>query len=291
MRYRPIFVQLAGGLGNQLFVWQYAHVLEKSSHWRIYLLDYYVKEDLRKCELYPISVNCQHKIRILKLPNILNPFKIYDYFKSKNENSPMARLLSRFTFNCKTSHDAPSPSLLKGKLFVRGYFQDCAMVSDGLRVTKIEIYKYIDAVNIAENAKNDANQAQVLHVRRGDYKENKTTIGVLKDCYFTNNLQLNLPYIIHTDENAPQKSRLFQNALRIYGEDSSPWLVLAHASKANVFIGSNSTLSWWAAVLNKIENAIIKLPSPWYFSSSYSEEAMYLAKAKYVKAHFRETNK
>lgn len=290
MKHRPIFVQLAGGLGNQLFIWHYAHFLEKSSHLRIYLLDYYVEGDQRRCELYPISVNCQHKIRILRMNNLINPFRIYDYVKSISENSSMAKFLSRFIYNCETSHDTPLPSLLRGKLFVRGYYQDYVMASDSLRVTKIEIDKHIDDVNLAENTRDDTNYTQVLHVRRGDFMENEKTLGVLKDSYFTNNLQLNCPYIIHTDENAAQKSSLFKNALRIYGDDNSPWLVLAHASKAKVFIGSNSTLSWWAAMLNKVDDAIIKLPNPWYLSSPYPEALMNLSKARYVKANFKGTN-
>lgn len=291
MKHCPLFVQLAGGLGNQLFIWQYAHFLDESSRRRIYLLDYYSKGDLRKCELYAISVNCHHRIKILRPHKLLNPFKIYDFFKSKSKNSLIARFLFRLTYNCDSSHDIPTAYQLERKLLVRGYFQDSSTVWANLTVTKSEILKHLDEINFDEDTKNNDNRIQILHVRRGDYKRNSTTLGVLEDSYFTDNLNLNLPYIIHTDENAEQKSTLFKNALRIYGEDSSPWLVLAHGSEANIFIGSNSTLSWWAAALNKIEDAIIKLPSPWYFSSSYSEEAMHLAKAKYVKAHFRETNK
>lgn len=291
MKYRPIFIQLAGGLGNQLFIWQYAHLLESNFGFKVYLIDYYNQDVERKCEIHPIKLNCNHQIKIVKHRYLPDLFRLYDFMYSKNAGSKITKLLSLFIYSCKSSHETPSLDTLRGKLLVRGYFQNYLSVIKTLEYTQSELDRHITSIKSDRSRENDFQIEQVVHVRRGDYVENETTLGVLDDSYFINNLEPNLSYAIHTDETMLGNSELFKNASEVFGKDYSPWLVVAHGSLAKVFLGSNSTLSWWAAVLNKIDDAIIKLPSPWYFSSSYSEEAMHLAKAKYVKAHFRETNK
>jgi hypothetical protein len=290
MKFRPILVQIAGGLGNQLFIWQYAHFLERTLGFKVYLLDYYKKDDSRKCELYSLSLNCEHGIKIIKPHKLLDPFKIYDYFYSKSPRSPITQLFLRFIYTCETSHEVPLAEKLKGKFLIRGYFQDYLNVQNTLKYTEIELITHIRRVSIAEDSKFDDLPQQGLHMRRGDFKENETTLGVLSDSYFTNNLESKFPYLIHTDETELQDLGLFKKASRIYGADSSPWLVVAHGAFSKIFIGSNSTLSWWAAFLNNTHGAIIKLPTPWYNSIVHSDESLYLSKARYVTAQFRKSH-
>jgi len=61
---------------------------------------------------------------------------------------------------------------------------------------------------------------------------------------------------------------------------------IAHGSAAKTFIGSNSTLSWWAAFLNNDENSRILLPQPWYITESIIETSLKLDKVSYITSEF-----
>jgi hypothetical protein len=279
---------MSGGLGNQLFIWQYAHLLAKTSGFCVYLVDYYDKYDSRKCEMYPISLNCKHKIRIIKPWKVLNPFKVNDFLKSRSKLRPLACFFSRLIHDCQAPNEIPKSIELKDKLFVRGYFQNCASALNGLKFTEAEILSYVEQIYRGQNIEVITPAQQVLHLRRGDFSENSSTLGVLTERYFMEHVDWEIPYIIHTDEKELPNSEFFKKAVKIYGANNSPWVVIAHALLAENFVGSNSTLSWWAVALNRVNHASLKLPKPWYLMGSKFEDDLHLEKATYVTAQFRE---
>jgi hypothetical protein len=132
----------------------------------------------------------------------------------------------------------------------------------------------------------DLDLSQVVHVRRGDFKDNLSTIGCLTNRYFENSILPNSSYVLHTDEEPITSGSLTNGAIHVFDGSHSPWLVLAHGSAAKTFVGSNSTLSWWAAFLNNDENSRILLPQPWYITESIIETSLKLDKVSYITSEF-----
>jgi hypothetical protein len=117
----------------------------------------------------------------------------------------------------------------------------------------------------------------VLHVRRGDYIKHAETYGLLSDAYFATALELvweqipdsrNAEVWVFTDSVENVKTAmpiLASNTTRLVeapvGTSDSD--ILIAMSFADKLVISNSTFSWWAAMLNSPKKIIVA-PSKWY---------------------------
>jgi hypothetical protein len=86
--------------------------------------------------------------------------------------------------------------------------------------------------------------------------------------------------VLHTDaENSQISAKLVNQISKIkISANNSPWSLLQDSIKAQVFIGSNSTLSWWAATINEKLNfgnsSKILLPSEWKRENCNAQEKL-----------------
>lgn len=290
MKKRFVCIQLAGGLGNQLFIWHYAHLLSEEYNLRVLLLDFYQKGSDRKCELYDLEKVCKHNVRILKVFRVFDIYRLYDFTLSRKYLKGIAKIVSLIIYTCKDASELPEPELIENRFFLRGYFQDAKCAIRALNYTREEIHQLFSSVLASLNGLDLNENSQVLHVRRGDFGKNVETLGMLTDEYFLDNMESDLPFIVHTDEIISIQSRLFSKASIVYRDNTSPWLVIFHGATVKNFLGSNSTLSWWAIALNNRNDAVLKLPKPWYLIKSRVDESLHLTKVTYVKARFSESS-
>ena len=279
-------VHLSGGLGNQLFIWQFAHSLHEITRSTIIVLDCYDLADLHQPHLKELKKYCSHRVWIIKLPNFLNPFILYDFFESRNKTKYLPRAIRRRIYSPVDPSEVPSTEQMKSCTLFRLYCQSADFVNRNFYLIDIEITKLLKAYLNYELSREDIDLSQVVHVRRGDFKSNLSTIGCLANRYFEKLIQPNGSYVLHTDEELANTGSLVGGATRIFDGSHSPWLVLAHGSAAKNFIGSNSTLSWWASFLNNIENSRIFLPQPWYITDSVIERSLKLDKVSYISSEF-----
>lgn len=279
-------VHLSGGLGNQLFIWQFAHSLHEITRSTIIVLDCYDLADLHQPHLKELKKYCSHRIWIIKLPSFMNPFVLYDFFGSRNKTKPLPGAILRRIFSPVDPSEVPSKEQMKRAILFRLYCQNSDFVNRDFYLINIEIRELLRAYLDYKSSIEDLDLSQVVHVRRGDFKANLSTIGCLTNRYFENLISPNSSYVLHTDEEPAHIGGLSREAIHVFDGSQSPWLVLAHGSAAKTFIGSNSTLSWWAAFLNNDENSRILLPQPWYITESIIETSLKLDKVSYVTSEF-----
>jgi hypothetical protein len=126
-----------------------------------------------------------------------------------------------------------------------------------------------------------------MHIRGGDYK-NAKGIGLLSVKYYRKALEI-IPkrfddlITIYTDdlEYAAYITDLLGLRYKFeFSHTSSPLGVLKEMSSANIFIGSNSTLSWWAAFFSV--SRFKYLPAPMYLQEWYADRSINLSEVQYL---------
>ena len=280
------FVHLAGGLGNQLFIWQFAHSLQEITRSTIVIFDCYDSEDVHQPLLKELKKYCSHRVWIIKLPSFMNPFVLYDFFVSRNKTKFLPQAILKRIYSPVDPSEVPMTEQMKRTILFRLYCQSAEFVNKKFYLIDIEMKELLRAYLDYKSSIEDLDLSQVVHVRRGDFKSNMSTIGCLASRYFEKLIRPNSSYVLHTDEELANSGGLAGGATHIFDGSHSPWLVLAHGSAAKTFIGSNSTLSWWAAFLNNIENSRIFLPQPWYITESIIEKSLKLDKVSYISSEF-----
>jgi hypothetical protein len=276
------FVQLAGGLGNQLFIWSMAHKLAQSKKSQIVLLANYSKNFDRECEIKELSKSCVHGIKILILPEKLNIFKFYDFLLANVKYKRVKNVLNKYFYSSEHPMEVPEENQLGNKIFLRGFFQSSRMVDEIRHCIVSEVFDF--AANLFSR-ESFINLHQTIHVRRGDLKYNSETIGMLTDEYFLEQLEEG-PYTMVTDETKKGTSKLWQLSELVYLGSTSPWLVIWLGINSEIFVGSNSTLSWWAVYLNERDGAKLYLPKSWTKRSEERHSSLHLGKVRYVESKF-----
>jgi hypothetical protein len=153
--------------------------------------------------------------------------------------------------------------------YVIGYFQDEIIA----RSIKEYLSNYLDSTYKDENhpISNDNRSELTLHIRRGDYA-NENKIGMLSLEYFRKILSK-----LYQEQDIG-RIRLFSNGQfelsRIIEANKmgsvievdaiSALELLAKMRNGNIFVLSNSTLSWWAGYLSNNPKKQIYVPYPWF---------------------------
>ena len=113
----------------------------------------------------------------------------------------------------------------------------------------------------------------VIHVRRGDYKT-ENAFGILDQQYYEKALvQVTLDFDKHSiwlfsDEPAEAKKALPSHIISITKEvdpgNLHPATTLEIMKLGHNYIIANSSFSWWAAKLSRVENKVVVAPKPWF---------------------------
>lgn len=275
-----IIVKLKGGLGNQIFQYSFAKLLEKITHetvkldlsaydslnndtirkprillFNISLLEATKDEIKSKCKLnhHGNSLSFRYRIRVL-LENLINN----KYFLEPNREY------------------IDPQSLLKYEYF-DGYWQSKKYV-EAIRETIIPELTLVD--ELSEKAKNDLEEivsknSVFLGVRKGDYASEKKHYGVLTPEYYSKAMDMiesrvkNPVFYVFSNDIQWCKENLITSGHKVIFRnvdkpttDSEDFLLMSSCSHAII---SNSTYHWWAATLIKNPKKIICCPSKWFF--------------------------
>lgn len=266
-----------GGLGNQLFQASFAHKLailfpdykicfvnDNSKSDRRFLLEGFFDSCSHVTESKSHLVrgrnrNEIHRSLIRRIPG----FDDRNYLKKIiNEGE--------FRFSSESDLRMSLQSSSKSLSIIRGYFQksdyhfpihDCFLLA---------LKKSISA-NSKETFFTDRGGV-IAHIRRGDFLK-FSSHGPLSMHYFTKQLApLQGEFMslsIHSDD-LSVKSQLGNLSFRINENSMSenPWQLISDAITSRFFIGSNSSLSWWAAfsltTLGDPGTSRITFPSEWF---------------------------
>jgi len=280
------FIELKGGLGNQLFQYFAGQIIAKETSETVV----FGLPDKRLHKIHHAST-----ILDLDLPAIVDT----EFLSSNRGSSPWRRgrqwlnrnseisrkFFNRFsdTYASGTVGFDSNLQKFKESSFFEGYFQTYRYVAAFQEQTELSLslkqpsqqYSlYLD--RIIER------QPIVIHIRRGDYKPLKKTVGMLGIEYYKNALRVlekknpEAPVWLFTDdlEGAEHvagglNSEFDQIVSPHSGLNAAETMLLMSESPSIVI--ANSTFSWWAAYLGSDTREVIA-PSPWYRANSIKDE-------------------
>jgi len=249
---RPITVALRGGLGNQLFCWAAGFSLSAKLGRKLVLLG----GKIRRTDHH-----------------ILDPrtFEL-DYFGLEEATRWQAFSNSHLRQNLEFresgfEYDSRFEQIQKA-VHLEGYFQSWRYFQDFQQAIW---HALISKMSFSPQANAVWQEVRYVpwvgvHVRRGDYE--KVGVMALPDHnYYQSAIRraqgltgAREVFVFSDDISAARK--VVPLADRYFGPEqvSSPGDVLNFLSRADAFVGANSTLSWWAGFLNRRAQAPIIFP-------------------------------
>jgi hypothetical protein len=237
-------------------------------------------------ELREIEAFCKHSITVStsKLWGVV--FKAIDKLNSVLQDRNVDYGEKFGIYSLANSYDVLD-ILPPNTVVIRGYFQNSKMVD---RVTKdliLEISNTLKTIEIEE----EYIAQQSLHIRRGDTTSIADTWGILTLNYFDKVCISNEKTVLCTDSTEIQDtySLKYPKTVISTGARHNSWQTFKILTEASRFIGSNSTLSWWAAwFLSQDQSKVAILPSPWRPHDIEASAALALDAIKYEVSEFEE---
>lgn len=250
-----IYIRLAGGLGNQIFMLGAGFLLAKKNNDKKIVCDvsYLGKYDTkRKNELLSffdfqkLELEVEFRKVIItkyRIPRIL-PLKLpkYPFISDKNFQSVIKKTNMKF-------------------LLVDGYFQNCLNQAD--LNTEIEIFKNILIKKDVENI-----NACVVHIRGGDFLKLGINDVAPKSYYYTamqfmiqtHNIE---EFNIVTDDKEYATTIVEDLKVKYNFVGGSMYEDFYLIGRFNYRILSSSTFSFWASALSNNERSVVVAPEFW----------------------------
>jgi hypothetical protein len=283
-----IRIQVTGGVGNQLFIWNGAHYMQALFNCPVELLfvdDKNSRSD-RKLEIEKIAKYCHHPISVKSSKGIGVLYRVLDRFQLER-NQKSKKFLQSFgiySFNNPVSdiffeHSKPR--------LIRSYFQRTDLVDLTWESWSSEFKDMIEAVSVAEIASEINYNA--IHIRRGDTLDLAGTHGVLAESYFETSMNSSIRTYVCTDESRIPIGYLkaIQPAAVYTPRELDVWQTIKLFINAQSFQGANSTLSWWASYARLRSGKLnTSLPNPWTRTLQGYEKALHIDGVSYLDARF-----
>lgn len=280
------FFELKGGLGNQLFQYFAGQIIGKETSESV---------------VFGLPDNEVHKIHnsstILdfELPTIVDT----DFLVSDGSTSPWRRSRRWLSRNSEFSRDwlnRHSETYISGTVgfdsdlhkfrkstFFEGYFQTYRYVAAFQEQEEVSLLLKSPSPSYSSYLGRIKKEGPtVIHIRRGDYKPLKNTIGILGTGYYKNALSAleeknpGVPVWLFTDdlegaEHVIRNLHIDFDQLVSTDSDLSAAETMLLMSQGSSIIIANSTFSWWAAYLGSSSREIIA-PLPWYRANPIEAE-------------------
>ena len=287
-----IRIQAAGGLGNQLFIWNLAHHLEDKFKCRI-VIQFPASKSDRKCEIQALKMYCEHRINVVESDTFNLFISLVDRLRAKS--SVLSRIINNGLRIYETKLPAETFDLVgKKPRIVRGYFQSPDLVSKNIYLYFTELSRLTTHLREESHLNQEISiEASIFHIRRGDFLNNKEKVGLLRYEYFENQIRPGEKIVIFTDssEGDSEISTYFKG-VEIYGEEiADTWTSFAFMSFARKLVTSNSTFSWWAGFLAQARGGEVVAPSPWTRTPIYGPNFLSYEGFTYTPALFYEDKK
>lgn len=275
-------VKLKGGLGNQMFQYAYAKVLERMTGEEI-RLDYSVFSDVE---------NDAIRVPRLKRFNIsvkeAKPDEIERICMFKHRGDSLSYkykfwiLLEEF-FNRKYYREHTrayiSPECLAKYSYFDGYWQSYRYVDSVLDILKEEFTPNYELSEVTKNLQRimQSQNSVFIGVRKGDYASETAHWGSFGTDYYQKAMRYisersDSPvfYIFSNDIQWCKKNIDWGNFQIIYREPDQQIndfeeLMLMVSCRHSIII--NSTYHWWGAKLNNYQNKIVIAPKNWFFDN------------------------
>lgn len=272
-------VNIAGGLGNQMF--QYAFALGLQVHFKnepvkidistfkgLKIAREYELEDVFDIKLPVATPNELRKVTHFSQNTHIRLF-LRKLFGPKKTEYKEPRL---FTFWGDAVFNIQGDCYYNGSWQNERYFQSCS----GLIREAFRFKNPLDDRNMNLKKRIESSESVSIHVRRGDYLNYPVYQGVCDLPYYTNAISYILGhvkephfFIFSTDTEWCEENIVPLLSGKQYtivdwnkGKDSYKDMELMSCCKNNII--AHSSFSWWAAWLNNNDNKIVVAPKEWY---------------------------
>lgn len=284
----------SGRLGNQLFQWAFMHqIIHKSPLKEIStfsMLEMQLPTNGHRNRLMHLVNSCPH----MRIKKAKRPLKLKMKIVEKLDlylSRDAINIVSSF-FCLKYERLTLSDNFFPKRTTFIGYFQDVRQFVTVFPILLGELSNAIQKEKKWLLEKSPINTIlstpfQLLHIRGGDYKDvGNEGFGLLHKKYFIENLDLRLRTIVITDDPMyawESTVKFIPNAIILNPEEFDEWCALSVASLCSRFIGSNSTFSYWCALLADYNGATALLPKP-FNKSGVNPETLQACGLKFVEA-------
>lgn len=272
-----IITKLVGGLGNQMFQYAAGRAVAHRSNMPLKLdITYFETFKLRSYQL-----GCFNILEDFASTEDIERFKLHRrqavafvYYKIRAKLLPWYRqkLIKQQGF----SYD-PDIFKIKKSAYLDGYWQSekyFADISDIIH-REFTIKHKPNDINSQMLAKIDNVNSVSLHIRRGDYVNNKESYdfhGVCSLDYYKKSIKViisqvhNPIFFIFSDDIEWAKTNLKIEYPLVFIDNNynNDYEDLRLMSNCKHNIISNSSFSWWAAWLNRNPNKIVLAPKRWF---------------------------
>lgn len=273
-----IIIRLNGGIGNQMFQYAMGRSLSVKNNTDLFLdIEEYDENNFRRYELDKFRINARiatkREIASIKPNKILNFIDRFKHFSKR-------RYLKERQFNFdKEVLEAGD------NIYIDGYFQDEKYFKDIEDNIKKE-FTLKDEVTEATAEwikKAEGCDSISLHIRRGDYAQNKKTNQFHGTCgidYYEKAIKIvsekikDSNFFIFSDDIAWAKNNLKLNFPAYFVSDGNisdyEELIIMSRCKHNII--ANSSFSWWGAWLNDNPKKIVIAPQKWFATDKFNTE-------------------
>ena len=276
---QKVEIELVGGLGNQLFGYfagaYYAQKFNK--HLIVDLTQVSLGLTNHGSELTSFKLSKSYELirskprgfaRLIKrvFDKLSIKFKFIKYFRYRLLGVYQSKEVGFDSFLEKQSEISR----------IQGYYQTWKYVDNLQELETDTSLEIINPSNWFLELQNEINKVKpiVIHVRRGDYKNPNSPVGLLSRSYYqdaigvVNNKYENRNFWIFSDD-IEDSQKLLDGLIPKSsnwicpptGSDPAESLVLMSLSK--VIIIANSSFSWWAAKTG-VKKELVIAPSPWF---------------------------
>jgi len=261
-----MIVRVFGGLGNQLFQYAFGQYLKNQSGLPInYDFKYFEYNNFRPPNIMKFD------FEILESKKEVS--KKYIKFKSFRINNFYNKVFNVNTFQCEPLKD--NHKIIPSDYY-HGYWQnkkfslsviDLLRANFNIKTPSSKLQKYLDGIK-------QINNTVSIHIRRTDYllKKNSAIFSQLDKEYFLSAIdkledlleEKSFHFFVFSDDIAWTKSIFSQKNNIYFIEGLEDFEDLYLMTKCNHHILSNSTFSWWGAVLNKQIDKKVICPKDWF---------------------------
>lgn len=285
-----LIIKITGGLGNQMFQYTYSKWLEKSLESLCkYDLSFYEDQSGTKIDKRSLEIQKAFHIHLepatlIELNSII-PKTLLGKIKKKFKQFFLHEKLNYIKENALVEqiygHDFDM-------LYIDGHWQSKNYLSE---LDIHYIFKFRPVRNeVTHFLSNYGKQELVsIHLRRGDYLK-LNTYKKIEDDYYSRSIQnlnnQNSHFLVFSDDpdflsKWPVLKRI--NYTIASGKDFKDYEELYIMSKCQHNIISNSTFSWWGAMLNKNSNKTVICPKSWYYEPKLEVNLETLIPSEWIK--------
>lgn len=280
-----IIVNLTGGLGNQMF--QYAAAkrvsIKTNSILKLHFTDALFctsRRYLLDCFSLKENFATNKEIRLMGFPTSLFGRFVFRLMKELKLNFLYQKVISE----SPKFHDKNS-LLLEGDRYIEGFWQNERYFNDIKRdiISSFSFSAKESKGNRALIKKISKANSVSVHIRRGDYINNKTVSKIyntLDKNYYKKAIKIikrrisNPLFFIFSDDIiwAKEKFIFINNSIFVEinnGKQDYEDMRLISRCKYNII--SNSTFSWWGAWLNQYPKKIVICPKRWFNNKKMNE--------------------